>query len=202
MIEARIIPAVAMSPLVVFIVIVVILFLIWIIRASGNKVTERERDTFDYGRLDDASKEILPPEIHGTAKVIDADGIIVNDKKVRLAGIDAPEWDQSAVTHNDRIVPQGAHARGTLANKIDGKQVRVAVHGQDKFNRIIGTVYLADKDINEWMILRGLATISHGYQYQSAERWARQKKLGMWGYKKAYSPYEWRRLKNIIDSHE
>ena len=32
--------------------------------------------------------------ITGIAKVIDGDTILINKKKVRLFGIDAPEWDQ------------------------------------------------------------------------------------------------------------
>ena len=32
--------------------------------------------------------------ITGIAKVIDGDTILINKKKIRLFGIDAPEWDQ------------------------------------------------------------------------------------------------------------
>ena len=36
--------------------------------------------------------------IKGWAKVTDGDGIKVKGYKVRLAGLDAPEWNQPAVT--------------------------------------------------------------------------------------------------------
>src|SRR6516162_9974120 len=79
-------------------------------------------------------------------KIADGDTITVLHNKtqhrIRLEGIDAPEKGQA----------YGAKARQTLADKIFGQKVRVDWTKRDCYGRIIGRVYLGERDISLEMV--------------------------------------------------
>ena len=71
-------------------------------------------------------------------KVNDGDTLILRiagqrPVKVRLAGIDAPEYDQ----------PYGKTARRVLTAIVSGRTVRVNTRSRDDYGRIVGTVTLS-----------------------------------------------------------
>jgi len=89
-----------------------------------------------------------------TAKVVkiaDGDTITVlldkTQHKIRLEGIDAPERKQAF----------GTKARQALADKVFGGTVRVEWKKRDRYKRIIGRVYLGDRDISQEMVKDGWA---------------------------------------------
>src|SRR5258708_5481819 len=81
-----------------------------------------------------------------TGKVVHiADGdtltVLDNDKvqyKIRLHGIDAPEKGQAF----------GTKAKEALAEKVHEKTVRVVWKEKDQYGRVVGDVYLGDRNIN------------------------------------------------------
>ena len=109
--------------------------------------------------------------------------------KVRLADIDAPEMGQ----------PFGKSARRLATDLALEKTVRVNYTFKDKYDRLIGEVFLPDgKLLNEEMLKAGLAwhyRVKHPHSsfLEKLEYKAWQKNLGLWLQKAPLPPWEFRR---------
>jgi len=129
-----------------------------------------------------------PRTITGKAYVTDGDGIRVARHEVRLAGIDAPEWDQMARHRDGYWFNHGRRVKSALIQKIGGKHVRVYVHGTDHFGRLLGTVTCNGSDIAEWLVREGHAIAAYSDRYMHVERQARETKRGMWAHAHNFDP--------------
>lgn len=76
-------------------------------------------------------------------------GVVLSNEQLRLHGIDAPE-----VRGDERA--EGLVVRDWLHGQVQGADVTLATHGRDKFGRILVTVYLGSRNINEEMLAAGL----------------------------------------------
>jgi micrococcal nuclease len=131
--------------------------------------------------------------LHG--KVVNvADGDTVNVLvqgqaiKVRLWGIDAPEYKQ----------PWGRQSAKALKSKIIHKQVDLKIIDTDKYNRKVAVIYLDEADLNQWMVQTGNAWVYRYYnkdKYYNDEHSAKKQKLGLWNLPKneRTPPWQWRR---------
>lgn len=110
--------------------------------------------------------------------------------KVRLAEIDAPERGQA----------WGGIAKDRLEKMIKGKTVTVKYTEEDRYGRIIGTVYLygVSVDVNFSMVYEGNAWVYTHYARRpdliNAEEIARSRKAGLWSLheKERIPPWQWR----------
>lgn len=108
--------------------------------------------------------------------------------KVRLAGIDAPEYDQ----------PYGKTARRALAAIVSGRTVRVNARSRDDYGRIIGTVTLSGQDIEATLVERGAAWVYRRYnrnpRLMDLEAQAKAARRGLWALPESQlmPPWEWR----------
>ena len=109
--------------------------------------------------------------------------------KVRLTEIDTPERGQ----------PWGTRAHQALADKVFQRHVRVASEGEDRYGRLLGRLYIGDRDINRELVREGHAWV---YRRYSSDIWlledeqaARETGLGLWSLPDAdrVPPWEWRR---------
>jgi len=151
---------------------------------------------------------ILPsPSLAGQFKVTRVyDGDTIKAKghditiKVRLVGIDTPETRKKK---KSRGQPYSQHTKKYLAGLILNNIVDIRGYGLDRYNRILGVIYLNGKNINLEMVKAGLAEVYRGRlprgfdstPYLRAEAKAKEAKKGMWsqGYK-YISPKDWRKL--------
>ena len=131
--------------------------------------------------------------ISGWAKVTDADGIKVRGYTVRLAGLDAPEWNQPAKHRWGFWFNHGKRVKRALKARVGGRRVKVKVEGFDRYGRVMGTVSCGGADVGEWLVRSGHAIACFDSRYQDAERAARRERGGMWGYREVIDPREWRR---------
>ena len=131
--------------------------------------------------------------IKGWAKVTDGDGIKVKGYRVRLAGLDAPEWNQPAKHRIGFWFNHGKRVKRALRREIGGRRVQVRVEGFDRYGRVLGTVSCRGRDVGEWLVRSGHAIACFDSRYREAEREARSESRGMWGYEQAYDPRAWRR---------
>jgi endonuclease YncB( thermonuclease family) len=110
--------------------------------------------------------------------------------KVRLANIDAPEMGQ----------PFGKEAKKVLSDFIYNQPVYVKEHGQDRYNRVIGTVLKGNDNVNRLMVRNGYAWAYRQYLNDSVilnlESYAQQQKIGIWKNANNISPDQWRRMQN------
>ena len=110
-------------------------------------------------------------------------------KRLRLTEIDTPERGQ----------PWGTRSRQALADKVFQRQVRIASEGEDRYGRLLGRIYLGERDINREMIREGHAWVYRQYSSDihllEDERLARERKAGLWSLPDAerVPPWEWRR---------
>lgn len=134
------------------------------------------------------------PVLEGSViRVVDGDTINVQLSSgaitVRLASIDAPEFDQ----------PGGAQSTAALARRLRGRQVEIDVQAQDQYDRLVAFVYLGGESVNSWQVQQGHAWAYRHYlndpRYCTWEADARKYRRGLWsdppGSQKA--PWEWRR---------
>lgn len=141
--------------------------------------------------------------------IADGDSLTVLDDqnrqhKVRLAGIDAPERGQ----------PFGKRAATELAGLAKNKRVIVDWTKTDRYQRIIGVVWVAQDDcgICKPVLDVGLALIGDGLawhyrayerdqsidkrrDYRQAEVEARARQAGLWTDADPTPPWDWRRTK-------
>lgn len=141
----------------------------------------------------------LPVLTGKVTKVIDADTIDIalasGPIRIRLHGIDSPERGQ----------PWEDESTAALKQWILGKEVDVEPFQQDRYDRLIGIVYLGEVNINAELVRQGHAWAYRRYMRQADaelcadEAEARLKKLGLWSLPKAdrVAPWEWRRRKNL-----
>ena len=127
-------------------------------------------------------------------KVSDGDTITVLDSsktqhKIRLQGIDAPEKKQAF----------GNASRKFLAGLVANREVRVAWSKRDRYQRILGTVFVEGKDANLEMLKAGMAWHYKKYDstptYAQAESAARAAKRGLWQEKNPIEPEAFRKAK-------
>jgi len=136
--------------------------------------------------------EAMPVLLGTVLSVTDGDTIKVQLSsgpiRVRFHSIDAPEHDQ----------PWGREARSALVSRLDGRQVELEVWTQDRYERLVATVYLGAENINAWMVQEGHAWAYRDYlkdpQYCQSEADARARHIGLWSLPSisTYAPWEWR----------
>nr|WP_204326599.1 thermonuclease family protein [Rhizobium lusitanum] len=119
------------------------------------------------------------PEIvqNGKFYVIDGDTLSTNGERLRLKGIDAPEYRQRC-RRDGADWACGEEARRALATIIKTAAPECRGQERDRYGRLLVTCVAGDLDINAAMVRRGMA-VSYG-GYSNEERIARQAKAGLW----------------------
>lgn len=140
---------------------------------------------------------LLPLQL--TAEVFEAEVVYVADGdsltisrdgrrlKVRLADIDAPEWDQ----------PWGRQSRASLRELLDKRKVRMDSRAVDQYGRTIAHISIGDRDINREQVGRGMAW-SYAYRstehpYRDSQDEARAAGRGLWSQSDPQPPWRWRK---------
>ena len=116
-----------------------------------------------------------------------------NKKKIRLAGIDAPELKQ----------PYGVESQSALREAVFDKVILVETSRNDKYGRAIGKVILDGQDINLKQIQSGGAWVYRAYLkelpkedraiYLEAEAKSKAIPVGLWRELDATEPWIWRK---------
>ncbi len=139
-----------------------------------------------------------------TIKVLDSQ---LHQYTIRIAGIDAPEKKQ----------PFGQRSKQNLSNLVFGKTVDVIWKKRDRYQRIVGKVMVSSTncltptcprtvDAGHDQISAGLAWWYRQYaksqmrddalHYESAEREAVARRVGLWSDPYPTPPWNWRRKKH------
>jgi endonuclease YncB( thermonuclease family) len=141
-------------------------------------------------------------EIKGFPRIIDGDTIVIDEVRIRLEGIDAPETTQ---TCNGATMPEfrpglgrpsmlgkpepdrGTWACGIAATRhlihlIGKAEVRCDDLGPDKYNRTLGRCFVGSTNLNARMVQDGFAWafVKYSTSYVDLEAAARLARLGIW----------------------
>src|SRR5262245_42268020 len=109
--------------------------------------------------------------------VNDGDSLTLGADRIRLRGIDAPEYTQTCVKDGQSYAC-GRRAREALSKLIGGKSVSCAGWERDRYGRLLATCTVAGFDLNRMQVANGWA-VAYG-DYLMEEEQARQKKFGLW----------------------
>ena len=131
--------------------------------------------------------------ITGKAKIIDGDTIHIDKNKIRLHGIDAPEWDQTC-TLSYKVWECGKKSTLALKKLIANQIVICKINNIDQYNRYIAVCFSDRVNLNKKMVLDGWAIAYRYYSqdYIKEENIARRNKVGIWA-GKFLEPYQFRK---------
>jgi endonuclease YncB( thermonuclease family) len=131
--------------------------------------------------------------LQGRAEVVGGDLLRVAGTTVRLAGIEAPERQQSCGTGSRRY-RCGAAAQAALGRLVNGRAVTCTLSGSDSAGRALATCTRGDLDLNGELVRQGHAFASGGLfaSYSGLERQARDTKAGIWAAGEVQRPSEFR----------
>jgi endonuclease YncB( thermonuclease family) len=146
------------------------------------------------------SVSVLADIFYGTVlSVHDGDTLTLQigaeQKKIRLAGIDAPELKQ----------PFGPESRDALRQSVLNQAVNIDTTKQDRYGRAVGKVLLNGEDVNLKQVSAGLAWVYTDYikelsvedreQYRAAETAANDAHIGLWQDEEPVAPWTYRKTK-------
>ena len=149
---------------------------------------------------------LLAEEIIGISKVIDGDTVQINNFKIRLEGIDAPEMRQKCKKEFLKISSTigfifykdyncGEVSKKKLKDKIKESEIKCISSSKDRYKRHIATCFKGQTNLNQWMVRNGYAIAYRRYnkKYIPDEDFAKENKLGLWK-GKFMDPEKWRKL--------
>jgi len=138
---------------------------------------------------------LVAGEIKGLPRIIDGDTIHIDNNKIRLNGIDAPEKKQICTKSGDEY-SCGSVSTEALIKKIENKPVICHVaSNKDRYGRFIGVCFVGGTNLNKWMVINGYAVAYRRYSkdYVQDEEYAKKHKLGLWA-GIFLEPEKWRKL--------
>jgi endonuclease YncB( thermonuclease family) len=130
----------------------------------------------------------------GAAKVLDGDSLELGGERIRLEGIDAPEFDQTCNAGNTKVAC-GQEARRRLQELAGTSRLTCKGWQRDKYDRLLAVCEAGGKQINREMVRSGWA-IAYG-AYSAEESEARRARLGLWA-GEFDRPQEFRRMKGDV----
>ena len=164
--------------------LLIIIFFYWVIY---NIYFKKEEERFiKYKNIVDSYNDIDLGSnyIKGFASVIDGDSIMVNNKKIRLAAIDAAELDQKCFKKEIIKYDCGNESYKFLKNIVHKKHIKCYYNNKDIYNRYLGKCFVKNININEEILKNGMAIIynftTSSNRLKNFELQARGNKLGLW----------------------
>ncbi len=111
--------------------------------------------------------------------------------KVRLYGIDSPEYGQEGFRP----------ARDYTRDRVSGRTVAITVMDKDRYGRVVALVERDGQLINRELVARGLAwmypryckTESLCHELEVLQQSAREQRLGLWQGERPQPPWKWKR---------
>jgi endonuclease YncB( thermonuclease family) len=124
----------------------------------------------------------------GKAQVNDGDTITIAGERMRLRGIDAPEYTQNCKLEG-RDYACGREARRRLEALVNANPVTCRGWERDKYQRLLVVCQAGGAELNAEMVRLGWAVSFGGYKAEESE--ARTAKRGIWR-GEFVAPQDWR----------
>ncbi len=113
----------------------------------------------------------------GRPRVIDGDTLVLDGKRIRLVGIDAPELRQ-VCRRDHQDWPCGVEARDRLAALTGDAPATCEADGSDRYGRLLAVCTVQNLNLNAAMVGAGYA-IAFG-DYEAQQDAAKRDHLGLW----------------------
>ena len=130
----------------------------------------------------------------GKVIVTDGDTIRKGNLKIRLHGIDAPEYKQKCKNSEGQFYACGVNSSDFLKSVINTNDVYCEGKNKDRYGRLIAICYVNNINLNSTMVEDGWAIAYRYYSndYIAEEERAKQNKRGIWQ-GDFDEPYIWRK---------
>jgi endonuclease YncB( thermonuclease family) len=115
--------------------------------------------------------------ISGDAVVNDGDSITLMGERIRLRGIDAPEYGQTC-RRGGTAYPCGRRAREALVELAGNGRIECSGWERDRYRRLLAVCSAGGVELNRRQVEQGWA-VAYG-DYADAEQSARERGAGMW----------------------
>ncbi len=116
-------------------------------------------------------------QAEGAAVIKDGDSLTLGTERIRMRGIDAPEYQQ--ICRKDGAdYACGKMARQALVRLIAGNKVTCSGWQRDRYGRLLGDCKAGGKDLNRAQVEAGWA-IAYG-DFETEQATARAGKAGIW----------------------
>ncbi|MDQ8756077.1 thermonuclease family protein [Sphingosinicella sp. LHD-64] len=116
-------------------------------------------------------------------QVIDGDSLKLGADKIRIAGIDAPEYRQTCTDADGRAWPCGEAARGALERLVRGGGLVCMERATDRYGRKLADCRTGAGDVGAAMVRAGFALGARDPRFEEHEAEladARQARRGVW----------------------
>lgn len=90
-------------------------------------------------------------------RVVDGDSLEIDGARIRLKGIDAPEYMQYCFDEDNNKYDCGKSAREYLSSLAQEKDFYCKLKDKDKYNRYLSVCYSDGKNVNKLMLKEGWA---------------------------------------------
>ncbi|WP_244550877.1 thermonuclease family protein [Bradyrhizobium sp. Rc3b] len=129
-------------------------------------------------------------KLSGPPRILDGNTIEIEQTKIRLSGIQAPETDQICLDAHGRKWTCGVAARDELIKHSNGRTWDCHTTGVDEYWRSRGSCFIEGEDVNAWMVRSGWALSSGPYVIYEVV--ASKTCAGLWS-GAFIAPWDWRR---------
>ncbi len=130
----------------------------------------------------DRTNSVKTAAITGVLRVIDGDSIVLDDVRIRLEGIDAPETTQACGLRTSGQWRCGEGATQQLIKLINKRPVVCENMGLDKYRRTLGRCLAGNTNLNAEMVRTGYAWafVRYSKAYVAQETEAKAARAGIW----------------------
>lgn len=135
----------------------------------------------------------VPQGQYKVVNIPDGDTVVLldeqnNQTRVRLADVDCPELHQD----------YGQRAKNYTTELLAGKMVALENRGKDKFDRVLGVLYLLpdSMNVNRKLVQAGMAwryKYSKDEELLALQKQAKALGLGLWAQPNPVQPWAWRK---------
>ena len=120
------------------------------------------------------TSNILAEEIIGIPRIVDGDTIHINEYKIRLEGIDAPEIRQKCKKEKLKISSIigftfykdyncGEVSKENLEAKVNRSKIKCISSSKDRYKRYLAKCFKDKINLNRWMVRNGHAVAYRRY---------------------------------------
>lgn len=115
-------------------------------------------------------------------KVTDGDSLVIQGRRIRLQGIDAPEYNQTCGDKKGFDYPCGKKALEFMRRLVKGKNVSCKKIATDIYKRDLSECFANGENINLKMLANGWAVVylTNNPKYIKAQNKAKKAKKGLW----------------------
>lgn len=123
----------------------------------------------------------FPFSVAAEIKVVDGDSLEIGERRIRLDGIDAPEFLQICRNQNEEEYACGQKALEFAENFLKaGHPECRCLPQKDKYNRELCECFVNGESLNKALVAAGWAVTYREPAYQKAQDEAEEHKRGIW----------------------